>query len=220
VLFVDEAYSLVSERGDDAYGTEAVAALLKRVEDDRDRLVVILAGYPEPMDRLLKSNPGLSSRFSRQMNFPDYTATELGQIMQAMTERDHYKLPADTRSRLLVGFQFLVDNRDEHFGNGRLVRNVFETAVRRLSSRIAGQTPLTRELLTVLHPEDIVMPGVADSVWEKLRAAEYRFEFVCPGCQQKLRAQARTLGRRVSCRHCQHRFTTDWGTPVLKRHDR
>ena len=73
VLFIDEAYSLIAEGGDDPYGYEAVQALLKRMEDDRERLVVILAGYPAPMARLLGSNPGLSSRFSRHLTFADYT---------------------------------------------------------------------------------------------------------------------------------------------------
>jgi SpoVK/Ycf46/Vps4 family AAA+-type ATPase len=76
VLFIDEAYSLVAESSDDAYGTEAVQALLKRMEDDRSRLVVVMAGYPDPMDQLIRSNPGLSSRFQRTFSFPDYTPDE------------------------------------------------------------------------------------------------------------------------------------------------
>jgi SpoVK/Ycf46/Vps4 family AAA+-type ATPase len=84
VLFVDEAYSLVAEKGDDPYGAEALQTLLKRMEDNRDRLVVILAGYPRPMQRLLRTNPGLASRFSRTFDFPDYTAPELGRIFEGM----------------------------------------------------------------------------------------------------------------------------------------
>src|SRR5262249_56981547 len=78
VLFIDEAYSLVAERGDDLYGMEALQTLLKRMEDDRNRLVVVLAGYPRPMAALLDANPGLASRFNRAFAFPDYTAVELG----------------------------------------------------------------------------------------------------------------------------------------------
>src|SRR5262249_4579675 len=146
VLFIDEAYSLVAEDGSDRYGQEALQVLLKRMEDDRHRLIVVLAGYPRPLERLLRSNPGLSSRFSRQFTFPDYTAAELGHIFQFLCSKDRYVLPPRTRVKLLLGFQYLLDHRDEHFGNGRLARNVFERAIGRLANRIASVVPLTREL--------------------------------------------------------------------------
>jgi hypothetical protein len=92
------------------------------MEDDRDRLVVILAGYPGPMKTLLQTNPGLSSRFNRTFVFPDYTAAELGRVFATFSQRDRYLLPARTRAKLLLGFQYLLDHRDEHFGNGRLAR--------------------------------------------------------------------------------------------------
>src|SRR5438552_9182198 len=111
LLFIDEAYSLVADGGDDPYGTEAIQTLLKRMEDDRDRLVVVLAGYPEPMDRLLKSNPGLSSRFPRTFIFPDYTAAELGSILQEFCRKNQYELPVLTRVKSLLGFQYLLDRR-------------------------------------------------------------------------------------------------------------
>ncbi len=157
VLFIDEAYSLMPEEGNDPYGAEAVQALLKRMEDDRERLVVILAGYPRPMEALLHSNPGLSSRFTRHFVFPDYSADELLEILQGMCKKTHYELPPATREKLLRGFQSLLDQRDERFGNGRLVRNTFERAIHRLANRIAGEVPLTRELLTTLTPEDVEM---------------------------------------------------------------
>ncbi|MCH7729175.1 MAG: AAA family ATPase [Planctomycetes bacterium] len=159
VLFVDEAYSLVAEQGDDPFGAEAIQALLKRMEDDRDRLIVVLAGYPKPMDRMLKSNPGLSSRFQRTFDFPDYTADELLQIFGLMCEKNHYVMPQPTRENLRGGFQFRIDRSDEHFGNGRLARNVFEQAIRNLASRIVKIAPVTRELLTTLQPEDIQIDG-------------------------------------------------------------
>src|SRR5262249_6690117 len=152
----------------DPYGTEALQTLLKRMEDDRDRLVVILAGYPGPMAALLEVNPGLSSRFGRTFNFPDYSAAELGRIFDTFCRRDHYRLPARTRARLLLGFAHLLGCRDEHFGNGRLARTVFEHSVRRLAGRLAGLKSLTRTLLTTLQPEDIVMDGVPAAVWDGL----------------------------------------------------
>src|SRR5438128_1209346 len=102
VLFIDEAYSLVADSSEDAYGREAVQALLKRMEDDRQRLVIILAGYPEPMDALLRSNPGLSSRFSTNLAFDDYRPSELGRIFQSLCDKNRYQVPGATQAKLLV----------------------------------------------------------------------------------------------------------------------
>jgi SpoVK/Ycf46/Vps4 family AAA+-type ATPase len=156
VLFIDEAYSLAGGEGKDQFGAEAVQTLLKRMEDDRKRLVVILAGYTEPMDRLIRSNPGLSSRFQRTIDFPDYSASELLKIFEGMCDRNHYVVSTATCEKLRRGLERLVEDRDEHFGNARLVRNIFEQAIRRMAVRIVDKAPLTRELLTTLEPDDIV----------------------------------------------------------------
>ena len=211
VLFIDEAYSLVAERGEDPFGGEALQALLKRVEDDRQRLVVVLAGYPQPMDQLLAANPGLSSRFNRRLEFPDYSATELSRIFQLMCEQNHYTLPALTRLKLLLGFQYLLDERDESFGNGRLSRNVFEQAIRRLANRIADIVPVTAELLTKIEPDDIHFPDVPERVFEQLDDPVRRLTIACPGCDRGIRFRAAVLGRRVKCKQCQHAFQLDWG---------
>ena len=155
VLFIDEAYSLFSDRGDDSFGSEALQVILKRMEDDRKRLVVVLAGYPRPMRRMLRSNPGLSSRFQRVIEFPDYNADELLQILEYMCKKNHYILAEAAREKLRAGFQWLVDRRDEHFGNGRLARNIFEASIRHLANRIVDITPITRALLPRLEPVDI-----------------------------------------------------------------
>jgi hypothetical protein len=214
VLFIDEAYSLVAETGDDPYGQEALQTLLKRMEDDRRRLVVVLAGYPRPMARLLRSNPGLSSRFGRHVVFPDYSAPELGRIFESMARANAYELPAATRAKLLLGFRYLLDHKDEHFGNGRLARNVFERAIGRLANRIAGVAPLTRELLTTLQAEDVQMDGVPPAAWEALADDRLRFHALCPGCGQPCRLAARLLGRTVQCKKCQQKFPADWGDPA------
>jgi SpoVK/Ycf46/Vps4 family AAA+-type ATPase len=211
VLFIDEAYSLAAEGGQDAYGDEAVQALLKRMEDNRDRLVVILAGYPEPLDRLLKSNPGLSSRFNRRLDFEDYRASEMGRIFSVMCERNQYETPALVRAKLVLGFHHLYQNRDEHFGNGRLVRNVFEEAIRRMANRIAQVDRLTKELLTVLDPSDIAMSGVPASVWSELDQPDRTFILRCPSCGDDSPLAQQYLGRRVRCRKCDHTFEADWG---------
>ncbi|MBI3409031.1 MAG: AAA family ATPase [Planctomycetes bacterium] len=213
VLFIDEAYSLVAERGDDPYGMEALQTLLKRMEDDRKRLVVVLAGYPRPMTALLDTNPGLSSRFNRVFAFPDYTAVELGRIFETMSQRDLYELPSRTRAKLLLGFRHLLDRRDERFGNGRLARNVYEHSVRRLAGRLAKVTPLTRELLTTLEHEDVVLEGVPESVWNGLDGEDSHFQLRCPSCEHTSRLRQKYLGCQVKCRGCQHAFCADWAEP-------
>jgi AAA+ superfamily predicted ATPase len=211
VLFIDEAYSLAPESGDDPYGAEAVQILLKRMEDDRDRLVVILAGYPEPMGRLLKSNPGLSSRFNRYFSFADYSASEMGRIFHAMCGKNQYELPVPVRVKLLVGFRYLLAARDEHFGNGRLVRNVFEQAINRLANRIAGITPVTRELLTTFQPEDIAMDGVPARICEDWNDDELRFRLACTGCKHVMTLRREHLGQRIQCKRCSQVLRADWG---------
>jgi SpoVK/Ycf46/Vps4 family AAA+-type ATPase len=213
VLFIDEAYSLVAEKGDDPYGAEALQTLLKRMEDNRDRLVVILAGYPRPMQRLLRTNPGLASRFSRAFDFPDYTAVELGRIFEGMCRQAAYELPGLTRAKLLLGFRYLLAARDERFGNGRLVRNSFERAISQLANRIAGVVPLTRELLTTLEPADIVLDGVPAALWQDVEAAR-RCRGPCPGCGQEITLATKYLGRRVQCQRCQRQFCFDWAEIV------
>jgi hypothetical protein len=214
VLFIDEAYSLVAERGDDPYGAEALQVLLKRMEDNRDRLVVVLAGYPQPMDRLLKSNPGLSSRFSRHFRFPDYTAGELGHIFQSLCVKNRYELPVLTRVKLLLGFEYLLARRDEHFGNGRLARNIFEQAIGRLANRITGIVPLTRELLVILEAGDIVMEEVPASVWQDLSSDQRCFQGFCPSCKKCSPYSQNLLGRQVQCSGCHSSFVFDWGEVV------
>ncbi|HEV7999927.1 MAG TPA: AAA family ATPase [Planctomycetaceae bacterium] len=157
LLFIDEAYSLIAESGDDPFGNEAVQVLLKRMEDDRQRLVVVLAGYPRLMDRMIDSNPGLRSRFQRTFNFADYDADELVQIFESLCARGQYELTDPARVKLRTVFQTLVAGRDEYFGNGRLARNLFERAVGRLANRIVKIAPITRTLLTTFEEEDILL---------------------------------------------------------------
>ena len=200
VLFIDEAYSLVSDQGEDPFGHEALQILLKRMEDNRDRLVVVLAGYPQEMQRLLASNPGLASRYQRTFEFPDFKVVELCRIFQSLCEKNHYVLPGETRSRLILGFRHALADRDEHFGNGRLVRNVFEQAIRRLANRVADIVPLTKELLTQLEPDDVVLPDVPEAAVSARRARDLYVKVVCPGCHHASKLKATQLGRRASAR--------------------
>lgn len=220
ILFIDEAYSLVAERGEDPYGLEAVQVLLKRMEDQRDRLIVILAGYPEPMLRLLQSNPGLSSRFQRSLEFPDYSAAELACIFQQISQRGRYVLPPETRLKILAGFTLLTMSKDEHFGNGRLARNVFERSVMEMARRVAREKNVTVQLLTEMRPDDIVFEGIAEQVWQSLRSVELRVRITCSHCRQTADARPHLLGRRVQCRRCLAEFTPEWGdlNPAVLAH--
>ncbi len=213
VLFIDEAYSLVGEGSEDAFGREALQTLLKRMEDDRDRLVVVMAGYPQPMERLLQVNPGLSSRFNNRLQFEDYSVVDLCRIFEIMCRQNHYELTPAVRTRLILGFEQLHASRDERFGNGRAVRNTFEGAIRRLANRVADIVPITTELLTRLDPSDLDFEALPDgeSADEMLQR---RFRVLCPSCSQPARVRGEYLGCRVQCNACQHAFVAEWGEPV------
>lgn len=211
VLFIDEAYSLISDRGgDDQYGREAIQILLKRMEDNRDRIVVILAGYPEEMDEMIRSNPGLSSRVNTKLEFEDYQPADLGQIFELLCKSNHFRLPPASRHRLLLGLDELHRERDRHFGNGRLARNAFEECVRRLADRVADIAPLTPELLSVLEPEDIIVPGIADNQLEQLIQQAHTLRIACTHCKKRLKLEGRMLGCRLRCPNCQTEFKTGW----------
>ena len=154
VLFIDEAYTLVAG-GEKDYGQEAIATLLKRMEDDRDRLIVIVAGYPDEMKKFIDANPGLKSRFTRYIEFPDYTAPELADIFRMYAKKSHYVLSPEMDKNLRAAMAFLTRNRDKNFGNGRFVRNLFEKAVERQATRLANQPDRTPEMLKTLELSDI-----------------------------------------------------------------
>ena len=136
VLFIDEAYSLTPPYGRIDFGAEAVETLLKRMEDYRHRLVVIVAGYPRLMHQFLTSNPGLRSRFSREISFPDYTTTELLAITQRFAERSAYELEPAAETRLTAVFDGV--RRGEGFGNARFARTLFEQALNAQADRLAS----------------------------------------------------------------------------------
>ncbi len=155
VLFIDEAYALVPERGGSDFGMEAIDTILKRMEDYRDRLVVIVAGYTDEMEKFISSNPGLKSRFSRYFYFDHYKPEELFQIFELFCANASLNLDDNAKEGLRGLLAALHMKRDRSFGNGRLVRNIFEKTVERQADRIAGITPLTGEVLCSLTGEDI-----------------------------------------------------------------
>lgn len=157
VLFIDEAYTLVQGGNGDSYGPEAVATLLKRMEDDRNRLVVILAGYSGPMKTFIESNPGLRSRFNRYIHFEDYSADELLDIFKIIASKYDYLLDPAAEHKLSKLFDHAVAGKDEHFGNGRFVRNIFEKVMENQASRLASSIDITEDKLRTILSEDICL---------------------------------------------------------------
>ena len=159
VLFIDEAYSLVNSgyTGGDAFGTEAVQTLLKRAEDDRDRLVIILAGYEREMDRFLATNPGLASRFNQRIAFPSYTPEELTAIAELLAEQAGDRFDEQARRDLAEVFTWVcAEGLIDGLGNGRFARSLFERAAMRRDVRLAAQdAPATPAELTTITSADV-----------------------------------------------------------------
>ena len=154
VLFIDEAYALTENKGND-YGSEAIATLLKRMEDNRDNLVVIVAGYKDEMKRFVDSNPGLRSRFTRFIDFPDYTGEELYKIYLMRSNKYGYKLDADADALLQEQLNKAVEHKNRYFGNGRYVRNLFESCVTHQATRLSAISNPSVEQLQQLTKEDV-----------------------------------------------------------------
>lgn len=154
VLFIDEAYTL-SEGSANDYGKEAIATLLKRMEDDRDRLVVIIAGYTDNMKNFINTNPGLQSRFTHYIDFPDYTEEELMQIFESLLSKNDYVIDENAKDKLVTKFHSAILNKDKNFGNGRFVRNIFEEVRQNQSVRLANMSHITLENLKQIITEDI-----------------------------------------------------------------
>lgn len=153
VLFIDEAYAL--DRGDEKdFGNEAIGILLKDMEDQRDTLAVIVAGYPVEMARFLEANPGLKSRFDRTIVFDDYSADELVAVFDLLARQNEFEIAQDARPLLRARIERAVERRDRTFGNARYARNVFESTIRAQGERLAEITEPTREQLVRLEARD------------------------------------------------------------------
>jgi SpoVK/Ycf46/Vps4 family AAA+-type ATPase len=155
VLFIDEAYSLAPSGASADYGKEAIDTLLKQMEDRRDELVVIVAGYDDKMSDFLNSNPGLKSRFNKFINFPDYSPGELNEIFRRMMTGGQYSLEREAVAKVDATLQAAFEGRGPNFGNARLVRNLFEQTIARQADRVVADTTPTSEEFCLITATDI-----------------------------------------------------------------
>lgn len=153
VLFIDEAYTLA--KGGSDFGQEAIDTILKAMEDKRESFVVIVAGYSEPMERFLESNPGLKSRFNKNIQFEDYSKSELISILKLFCTQNDMVLTTETEQQIDCYLEWLISNKPDNFANGREMRNLFETMYSNQANRLADQVDITDEALTSLTIEDL-----------------------------------------------------------------
>lgn len=157
VLFIDEAYAITQGESHNDYGNEAIATLLKRMEDNRDNLIVIVAGYTKEMKDFINTNPGLKSRFTRYIDFPDYSPSELAKIYMMRMEKYGFSLTPDARARLEEIMGNAVATKDRNFGNGRYARNLFENTITAQSDRLGRRkvSSLSDKELVTIERQDI-----------------------------------------------------------------
>lgn len=155
VLFIDEAYTLA--KGENDFGQESIDTLLKAMEDQREDFVVIVAGYSEPMNRFLESNPGLKSRFNKSIIFEDYSPNELLDIFELFCKLNDMKLSSDARDNLIQYLSKLNNKKSENFANGREMRNLFEKAFTNQANRLSHYNDISDEELNIIKTEDIIV---------------------------------------------------------------
>jgi Holliday junction resolvasome RuvABC ATP-dependent DNA helicase subunit len=194
VLFIDEAYSLSPEDAGNDFGREAVDTLVKLIEDHRDDFIVVVAGYTAPMKRFLDSNPGLRSRFNRFIQFDDYSAEELFQILERQCGEHGYKLSPSATEYVRGMCTKMHEGRGPDFANGRAVRNAFEQAIAAQANRVGPIQDPSDEVLTTLQVEDF--PG------GEAHLAETTLVFPCPKCQTKMRLPRGKGTIRATCPRC------------------
>jgi len=213
VLFIDEAYTLSKGSSGQDFGQEAIDTLLKRMEDYRDRLIVIVAGYPALMQQFILSNPGLSSRFTRSITFEDYSIPEMCRIFEGMCQKEEYQLSKEALAYACILFSLAYHEKDEHFGNGRFVRNIYENTTMKQSARLAIEQRVTKTALGTLEQTDIPFEKMANFDAKQLDLSQSRWSGICPGCQKKFEAKLDFIGQKVQCK-CQQTFKFPWWNPV------
>ncbi len=154
VLFIDEAYSITENDHSDSYGRECLTELTKALEDYREDLVVIVAGYTEPMNKFFESNPGLKSRFNTFIEFDDYSSNELDKILISMCRNNDYTLDEEVTEKIHLYFDQQIASKDENFANGRLVRNLYDDLVMNHARRVIDLANPGNVELSTIKAED------------------------------------------------------------------
>jgi stage V sporulation protein K len=213
ILFIDEAYTLAGRGGQD-FGKEAVDTLLKRMEDSRDRLIVIVAGYREEMQRFISSNTGLESRFTNYLEFPDYNATDCCRIFASLARSNNIKITCDMKEKLVLYFTAICHQKPLHFGNARFVRNRFESAVANQASRLASTGDFTPESMSLLDAVDLAAD--AGVTIEKIQPLVETFQVSCDHCGTLYLWNGTLDFAETQCAECKKSFNTEFGYPVFK----
>ncbi len=154
ILFIDEAYSL-ARGGEKDFGKESIDTIVKNMEEYKDNLIIILAGYKDEMNWFIETNPGLRSRFSIHIDFPDYTKDDLMNIAVQMLQKRQYQLTEDAKTELENVLTAIKATSDEYSGNARLIRNLIEKAMRQQALRLVAESNISRNELILIHSSDI-----------------------------------------------------------------
>lgn len=157
VLFIDEAYSITENDNSDSYGRECLTELTKALEDYREDLVVIVAGYTEPMNKFFSSNPGLKSRFNTFIEFEDYNASELEEILEKMCKYNDYVLSNSAKRDIKCYFENQIKDKDESFANGRMVRNIYDDLVLNHAKRVINIEKPNIDVLSIITDKDFLL---------------------------------------------------------------
>lgn len=208
ILFIDEAYAL-SGKGEKDFGKEAIDTLLKRMEDERDRLIVIVAGYTDEMSGFISANPGLKSRFTNYISFPDYTPQELCRIFTMMTRHNGLNVSPALKAKLLLHYTLVLKNAPQHFGNARDVRNLFESSVTRQAGRLSATGDFSQVSLSSLEEDDIASEFQA--ALSALQEGEISYRSYCPSCRKKFLWDAASDMIEAQCDGCSTLFNVEFG---------
>ena len=220
VLFIDEAYTLAGSGQD--YGQEAIDTLLKYMEDNRDDLIVVVAGYPDKMAGFIESNPGLRSRFNKNLHFVDYSPGELLKIFDLFCTSSGFRLSPNARTKVSQLFAGLYEVRDATFGNARVARNLFEQVISHQANRIVSLPKITDAILETIESIDI--PGSEDRPVDRdpifttapqfqpavpaisVEPAKESIRFPCPSCGKSIKAPSKMAGKEAACPGCTTRI--------------
>ena len=199
----------MSKEGGTDFGQDASDTLLKKMEDLRDRLVVIVAGYPRQMKEFLATNPGLESRFTRFIHFDDYHVADLCNIYERMCMANSYSLSQEARANLSILFNRGYAKKDEKFGNARFVRNVYEKTLGNHADRLANvDGTITTEMLSKIEAGDIPF-GMVVGLSGPFEATDSKWNAKCPGCEKVFGVGLALIGNRVNCK-CGAKFRCPW----------